>query len=205
MKIIKWILSIFSRKNNPECDSDMINYCFCLDNVIDKNSDVFRIYEVAPNIIDSNIDNLYPDFKQQILKVLEQANRECISKYPEFVAWKIFESHRSVKRQLWLYAQGRTRTGNKVTNLKSPRYHGLGLACDIVWYDKKNNPRWDGVDEMWQRLGHAAKTNGCEYGGDWKSFPDTPHIQVSKSNYLQWKLLAKKWCKQHGLSIPTDI
>lgn len=53
-----------------------------------------------------------------------------------------------------------------------------GFAADIV--DSRygwNGPAKNRKFKFWTDLGRIAKAHGCEWGGDWKSFPDVAHIQ----------------------------
>jgi hypothetical protein len=54
-----------------------------------------------------------------------------------------------------------------------------GNAADIV----DSRYAWSGeassLDfQFWKDLGRIAKTHGCSWGGDWKSFKDVAHIQM---------------------------
>lgn len=54
-----------------------------------------------------------------------------------------------------------------------------GSAADIVdrryaWEGKAANLKF----QFWMDLGAAAKKQGCEWGGDWKTFPDVAHVQM---------------------------
>ena len=53
-----------------------------------------------------------------------------------------------------------------------------GAAADIV--DRRYG--WGGpakslTFKFWTDLGRISKQHGCEWGGDWKSFPDVAHVQ----------------------------
>jgi len=97
---------------------------------------------------------------------------------------------RTFAEQDALYAQGRTKTGPKVTNAKGGQsYHNYGLAIDIVLL--KDNDRngtfetasWetkvdfdkDGKSD-WMEVVAIFKRYGWDWGGDWK-FTDMPHFQ----------------------------
>lgn len=78
--------------------------------------------------------------------------------------------------QEYLYAQGRTRPGSIVTNGKTPTFHSdkAGLAFDFC----KNIKGHEYDDAAFFRGAAAiAKEMGFSWGGDWKRFPDSPHIQ----------------------------
>ncbi|MBU8791483.1 M15 family metallopeptidase [Oceanobacillus caeni] len=93
---------------------------------------------------------------------------------------------RSIDEQNELYAQGRTTSGNIVTNARGGEsYHNYGLAIDyairqengvITWdtqYDGNNNRKSD-----WLEVADLAKDLGFEWGGDWGNFPDYAHLQM---------------------------
>ena len=75
--------------------------------------------------------------------------------------------------QEYLYAQGRTRP---VTNGKIPTFHSntAGLAwdfCQNIKGQEYSDPAF------FQAAADLAKEMGFSWGGDWHSFPDSPHIQ----------------------------
>lgn len=86
----------------------------------------------------------------------------------------ITQTLRDDEYQATLYAQGRTKPGNKVTNSKVTTFHGKGLAFDFCKNVKGHE--YDDAD-FFKRCGAIAKKIGFSWGGDWKSFPDRPHIQ----------------------------
>lgn len=130
-----------------------------------------------PDVVNRDLDRLRPDFRRRLLATIAQANRETAGKFADFAEWVLFEGWRSPARQQWLYAQGRTRPGPVVTWTTQSR-HTTGKAADVVWKDTRGRYRWDGPPELWQRLGHAARANGLEWGGDWTANPDRPHVQA---------------------------
>ena len=78
--------------------------------------------------------------------------------------------------QAYLYEQGRTRPGGIVTNSPTPTFHAdhAGLAFDFC----KNVKGQEYSDTAFFHAAAAlAKEMGFSWGGDWKSFPDMPHIQ----------------------------
>ena len=78
--------------------------------------------------------------------------------------------------QEYLYAQGRTRPGSIVTNGRTPTFHSdrAGLAWDFC-----KNVRGHEYDDpaFFRQAADLAREMGFSWGGDWKSFPDMPHIQ----------------------------
>lgn len=88
----------------------------------------------------------------------------------------VTETYRSQARQDYLYAQGRTRAGNKVTWTRNSR-HTSGRAWDIC----KNVKGQEYADnKFFEKCGEIAKSLGIIWGGDWKS-ADTPHFEISET------------------------
>jgi len=88
----------------------------------------------------------------------------------------ITETYRSQERQNYLYEQGRTRAGKKVTWTKNSR-HTSRLAWDIAC----NKPSLYDVATI-KKAGSIAKRLNITWGGDWKT-PDMPHFEITTS----WK------------------
>lgn len=90
-------------------------------------------------------------------------------------------SFRSFKDQDDLYAKGRSRPGKRVTNARGGEsFHNYGVAADIAFYNQEGGITWpEGGDyeKLWTRYGEHAKKQGLEWGGDWKSITDRPHIE----------------------------
>ncbi len=116
---------------------------------------------------------------------LEAALEECKDQgYP--IA--IFETYRSPSRQEYLYAQGRTRPGKKVTNAKSwQSAHQFGLACDLAFFDGRKWS-WDGP---WDKV-HAIFH---EHGFETLDF-EKPHVQIMRGLTFAE---AYKICRDQGL------
>ena len=120
---------------------------------------------------------LYPVFGDLVYSFILQFYSEheikiCIS-----------QTLRTFKDQENLYAQGRTQGGRVVTNaMPGDSFHNYGLAADIAfvgidpYLEKKSKSE---QDFYWMEVGRIAKINGLEWGGDFKSFKDRPHMQMS--------------------------
>lgn len=145
----------------------------------------------------TNMDGLYPAFRERVDKMLEQANRETTGKHADFVRWVVIETYRPAARQAYLYAQGRTREGNIVTwTLKSR--HISGLAVDVAPLKKDGSIWWNAPQFIWDRLGHAARTQGLTWGGNWKK-RDMPHVEASTAQFALWTVPARLYLKKKGL------
>jgi len=90
----------------------------------------------------------------------------------------VTDGFRSVERQQWLWAQGRTRKGPVVTKCDGVRRksaHQSGYAADIAFRGAKLYPPGD--SPVWELLGSSAKAHELSWGGTWK-FKDRPHIEL---------------------------
>jgi peptidoglycan L-alanyl-D-glutamate endopeptidase CwlK len=91
---------------------------------------------------------------------------------------EVVQGLRTWEEQDALYAKGRTTEGPKVTNAKGgSSFHNFGLAVDVCPFIK-GKPWWDAPRKTWAHIGRAAKKHGLEWGGDWTSFVDLPHVQL---------------------------
>ena len=88
---------------------------------------------------------------------------------------RITETYRSQERQNYLYEQGRTRPGNKVTWTKNSR-HTSRRAWDICQNVKGKEYADSG---FFKACGQIAKELGITWGGTWKQ-ADTPHFEIGR-------------------------
>ena len=91
----------------------------------------------------------------------------------------ITETYRSPERQKYLYAQGRTRSGQIVTWTLNSN-HSSRLAWDIAC----SSPASLYDVATLNKVGAIARKLGITWGGDWKNNIDRPHFEVKSS----WKL-----------------
>ena len=111
---------------------------------------------------------VHPD----LVKVVVRA--AALSETPFVVA----EGRRSLERQRQLVAAGASRTMNS--------RHLTGHAVDLAaLVDGK--VRWDGplYAKLADAMKQSAKALGVAivWGGDWKSFRDGPHFELSRKHY----------------------
>lgn len=91
----------------------------------------------------------------------------------------IGETLRTVEEQDALYAQGRTKPGNIVTNARGSSYssyHQWGTAFDV--YRNDGQGAYNESGRFFDHVGTIGKKLGLEWGGDWKSITDKPHFQL---------------------------
>lgn len=94
----------------------------------------------------------------------------------------IAQGLRTIEEQNALYEQGRTKPGNIVTNARGGySYHNFGVAIDFcILKDSGKDVSWT-VDNRWMKVVSFAKQLGFEWGGDWTSFKDYPHFEMTFS------------------------
>jgi peptidoglycan L-alanyl-D-glutamate endopeptidase CwlK len=98
----------------------------------------------------------------------------------------VTDGFRSSEEQNAIYAKGRTTEGNVVTQVQGGHsYHNYGLAIDFALRTKKGQVVWDmeydgnkNGQSDWMEVVAIAKRLGFSWGGDWKNFPDNPHLQM---------------------------
>lgn len=116
------------------------------------------------------------------------ANALIERSYARGVPIVITQGLRTIAEQNALYAQGRSTPGPIVTNARGgTSYHNYGLAFDFaLLLPDGNHISWDmnrdgDTDKLadWQEVIQEAKQLGLEWGGDWKSFRDFSHLQIT--------------------------
>lgn len=117
------------------------------------------------------LSKIQPHVAKKAQEALDQADREGLDIL-------VTDGLRTYAEQASLYAKGRTKPGSIVTNAKPGQsYHNFGLAFDMVVI-KNGKAIWS-VGSEWRRFAAIAKSKGFEWGGDWSSFKDYPHFQMT--------------------------
>jgi len=131
----------------------------------------------------TRIDTLEPDFKEIVLKVIAEANAATGRN------WVCVQARRTITEQNNLYAQGRTKPGNIVTNAKGGQSaHNFGLAADLAPEKAKGIVDWNAPAPFWEMMGNIAIFHGLTWGGLFKSIKDLPHIE-----HPRWKDQQALW------------
>lgn len=132
-----------------------------------------------------DISQLHPEVQKLAEKLIEQCAAVGLK-------IKITDCLRSKAEQDALYAQGRTKSGSIVTNVKYPNsMHNWGIAFDFCRNDGKG--AYNDLDGFFSRVGNIGKSLGLEWGGDWTSFVDKPHFQLRG-----WGSTPKKLISTYG-------
>jgi peptidoglycan LD-endopeptidase CwlK len=157
-------------------------------------------------ISEERVKKLHPKIRDEVKALIEKAEEG----FPKNMAIRVVQGLRTIKEQNDLYFKGRDKNGkivNKklvVTNARGGRsFHNPGLAVDFaILHDKDNNGNyeelsWDAALDFdkdgtidWQEVVKVFKDAGYEWGGDWRTIIDRPHIQKT-FGYTWQQLLAK--------------
>lgn len=113
------------------------------------------------------------DLTPEMAKVAQQFIDKCKAAGIDVIITSTFRNNAS---QAALYAQGRTVPGKRVTNAPAgSSMHNYRTAFDFVPL-VAGKAVWNDI-ALFKKCGAIAKTLGLEWGGDWTSFKDYPHIQ----------------------------
>lgn len=100
----------------------------------------------------------------------------------------ITQGLRTIAEQDALYAQGRSKPGKIVTNARGGySYHNFGVAVDFVLLMPDGKAvSWDTTRDGnsdkradWLQVAEIGKSLGFAWGGDWTSFKDYPHFEMT--------------------------
>ncbi len=113
----------------------------------------------------NNLSGVHPDLRAVCDRALEITTQDMI----------VIEGVRNIERQKQLVAKGFSTTMNS--------RHLTGHAVDITPYPV--SWEWDDYEPLEKAMKQAAEELGVEieWGGDWKSFKDAPHWQLSWEAY----------------------
>lgn len=128
-----------------------------------------------------DIDRLRPDVAANCRIWLERCKAAGLSVL-------VTNTVRDREYQAYLYQQGRSRPGSIVTNSAVPTFHSdkAGLAFDFC-KNKKGHEYDDPA--FFRKAAMIAKEMGFSWGGDWRSFPDSPHIQWDNQGAWTGKMI----------------
>jgi hypothetical protein len=119
------------------------------------------------------IDTLHPN--AQAWAEAHYAAINASGLLPSSMVVKFISGHRTWAEQDELYAQGRTKPGDIVTNARGGQSnHNYGVAWDIGLF---TGPTYHGEHRLYRVLGAVGKGIGLNWGGDWRK-PDRPHYEV---------------------------
>ncbi|WP_313268757.1 M15 family metallopeptidase [Sphingobacterium sp.] len=133
----------------------------------------------ADKITLERIELMHPALRNELRNQYLEINTKLV----KGIRLRITQTLRTIEEQNALYAQGRTTKGKIVTNADAGRsWHNYGLSFDIViLYDKDGNgtfetASWD-EDKYFMMVVNYFKSKGWKWGGDFRSFKDSPHFE----------------------------
>ena len=116
------------------------------------------------------MENIHPLLELKIIQLTTLCTNQGLK-------IRITQGYRSKAEQDALYAQGRTKPGNKVTNARGGySMHNWGVAFDFCRNDGRKP--YDDSDGFFTKVGKIGESIGLEWGGSWKSIVDKPHFQL---------------------------
>ncbi len=131
---------------------------------------------------------LHPKIREEVGLLVDFVNEKVLTGKAKM---RVISTLRTFKEQDELYAQGRTKPGQRVTNAKGGQSnHNFGLSFDFALIVDTNGDgvyettSWDTVKDYdadkiadWIEVINLFKKHGYESGADWKSLKDFPHLQ----------------------------
>jgi peptidoglycan L-alanyl-D-glutamate endopeptidase CwlK len=124
------------------------------------------------------------------------AYNEAVKATPEGVHPFIDQTYRTFEESDALFAKGRDKDGKVIDSSKvvtnapgGSSFHNYGLALDFhIQRDGKDVwPNDPTKDKDWMTVVNIFKKHGFGWGGDWKSFKDFPHLEMTYG--YSWKSL----------------
>jgi peptidoglycan LD-endopeptidase CwlK len=144
---------------------------------------------IYARIVKPKIDGVAP---AQAIEAVDPKSEKCIATLlPEMrpitralvqkaaqngITIKIISGLRTYDEQDALYAKGRTKPGNKVTNARGGfSNHNFGIAFDFGVFE---GAKYLTESVKYDAVGALGMDLGLEWGGSWKSFVDQSHFQL---------------------------
>ena len=139
----------------------------------------------APAILSSRVDRskLYPPFVSIVGKFELKAAK---------IGGFLFDGFRSFDDQMAQYQKGRKLQNGQWVVVDSKlivtkaqpgmSFHNYGVAIDMAFDAdmSKQGIQWTWDDKMpWKELGNTGKSFGLEWAGDWITFPELAHFQMT--------------------------
>ena len=125
---------------------------------------------------EGNIATLHPRVRPYARTLIEKAATQGI-------IIKVTSAMRTYAEQDDIYAQGRTKPGKIVTNVKGGySNHNFGIAFDVTIFkgsddpEKAKTPVYE--SPAYKAIGAMGTDIGLAWGGNWTSIKDEPHFEL---------------------------
>lgn len=131
----------------------------------------------------AKLQTVHPDLRRVVIHLANTTS----------IWFVVTEGVRTLERQKELFLAKKSKTMNS-RHLASP-LDGLSRAVDLAVWDDRNADRVVGVDELswsfprYEALAKELKSVAKRlevpivWGGDWKTFKDGPHFELSREKY----------------------
>jgi peptidoglycan L-alanyl-D-glutamate endopeptidase CwlK len=125
-----------------------------------------------------NINDLEPQVASMCREFIEDCARQGITVI-------ITSTYRSLEEQAALYAIGRTKPGNRVTNAKPGQSsHQYRIAFDFVPLIH-NKAVWNN-SELFTQCGEIGEKVGLEWSGRWLTYRESAHFEFKGGHNLAY-------------------
>lgn len=132
----------------------------------------------SDNITLSRLSKLDPLVSAEAIGIVQDL-------WSQDIKMRVTQGRRTWAEQAALYVKGRTLPGSIVTNARAgSSYHNYGLAIDFCVIRKNGSISYSLTEDSnldtkadWMQIVAAFKSKGWEWGGDWKTIKDYPHLQ----------------------------
>jgi peptidoglycan L-alanyl-D-glutamate endopeptidase CwlK len=125
---------------------------------------------VTDKVTQQRISQLHPKAQEPATRFISEVKKQ------KGVTLRVVQGLRTFAEQDALYAQGRTKPGDIVTNARGGEsFHNFGLAIDVAGLNSDGSINWN-ID--YKSISEIGKANGFQWGGDFKSFKDRPHFEM---------------------------
>ena len=128
---------------------------------------------------EKHVASLSPAAQKKFRPFIAQAQAIAAAMGVDYIA---ISGYRSNSEQDALYAKGRSKPGPRVTNVRGGySNHNHRIAVDFGVF--RRGKYLDGSEPKTAHRVHAAvaqlaSKHGIEWGGNWRSFKDTPHYEI---------------------------
>ncbi|MCX8730010.1 M15 family metallopeptidase [Gilliamella sp. B2969] len=141
--------------------------------------------ETWDKVTNSRIALLHPKIRQHTLDFINDAESKLNLKL------RVSDGYRSIEEQNKLYDKGRVNSDPIVTKVKGGySFHNYGLAIDVVEILDNKAIFLDDKHRKIKEIVDIAKSYGFLWGGDWITFKDYPHFEIT-FGYKASELLKK--------------
>jgi peptidoglycan LD-endopeptidase CwlK len=133
---------------------------------------------------EKRLSKVHPSLAAKVKRIIERAVSADIQ-------FRVVQGLRTFAEQDALFAKGRTKPGEVVTNARGGySNHNYGLAVDLCPF-RNGKPQWNDTAGF-LKLGELAKAEGLAWGGLWRKLIDKPHIELPGLTVEQCRQLYQK-------------